>query len=65
MLLAYSMGLGIPFLLSAVLIDYLKSAFDWIKKNYKLINAVSGAMLIIIGIAMATGMLGRLLNLLS
>ena len=65
MLLAYSMGLGIPFLLSAVLIDYLKSAFDWIKKNYKLINAVSGAMLIIIGIAMATGMLGRLLNLLN
>ena len=65
MLLAYSMGLGIPFLLSAVLIDYLKSAFDWIKKNYKVINAISGAMLIIIGIAMATGMLGRLLNLLS
>jgi cytochrome c-type biogenesis protein len=65
MLLAYSLGLGIPFLLSAVLIDYLKSAFDWIKKNYKVINAISGAMLIIIGIAMATGMLGRLLNLLS
>lgn len=65
MLLAYSLGLGIPFLLSAVLIDYLKSAFDWIKKNYKLINAISGIMLIIIGIAMATGMLGRLLNLLS
>ena len=65
MLLAYSLGLGIPFLLSAVLIDYLKSAFDWIKKNYKVINAISGIMLIIIGIAMATGMLGRLLNLLS
>ena len=65
MLLAYSLGLGIPFLLSAVLIDYLKSAFDWIKKNYKLINAISGIMLIIIGIAMATGMLGRLLNLLG
>ena len=28
MLLAYSLGLGIPFLLSAVLIDYLKSAFN-------------------------------------
>ena len=65
MLLAYSLGLGIPFLLSAVLIDYLKSAFDWIKRNYKVINAISGAMLIVIGIAMATGMLGRLLNLLS
>jgi len=65
MLLAYSMGLGIPFLLSAVLIDYLKSAFNWIKQNYKTINAVSGGFLILIGIAMATGMLGRLLALLG
>ena len=65
MLLAYSLGLGIPFLLSAVLIDYLKSAFDWIKKHYKLINAVSGGLLILIGIMMATGTLGRLLTLLS
>ena len=65
MLLAYSMGLGIPFILSAVLIDYLKSAFQWIKKNYTIINAVSGCLLILIGILMATGTLGRLLSLLS
>ena len=63
MLLAYSMGLGIPFILSAVLIDYLKSAFNWIKKHYTVINAVSGALLIVIGILMMTGMLGRLLTL--
>ena len=65
MLLAYSMGLGIPFLLSAVLIDYLKSAFNWIKRNYKLINTVSGGFLILIGMMMATGTLGRLLALLA
>ena len=65
MLLSYSMGLGIPFLLSAVLIDYLKSAFNWIKRNYTVINMISGGMLIFIGILMATGTLGRLLNLLS
>lgn len=65
MLLAYSLGLGIPFVLSAVLIDYLKSAFNWIRKNYKAINAVSGGLLILVGICMATGMLGRLLTLLS
>jgi len=65
MLLAYSMGLGIPFILSAVLIDYLKSAFDWIKSHYKIINTVSGCLLILIGILMATGTLGRLLALLS
>ena len=65
MLLAYSLGLGIPFILSAVLIDYLKSAFNWIKRNYKAINIISGCLLVLIGIMMATGTLGRLLSLLS
>ena len=65
MLLAYSLGLGIPFILSAVLIDYLKTAFNWIKRNYRIINAVSGVLLVLIGILMATGTLGRLLSLLG
>ena len=65
MLLCYSMGLGIPFLLSAVLIDRLKSAFNWIKRNYKTINLVSGGFLILIGVLMASGLLGRFLSLLS
>ena len=65
MLLCYSLGLGIPFMLSAVLIDYLKSAFNWIKRNYKIINLISGSLLITLGIMMATGTLGQLLNLLS
>ena len=65
MLFAFSMGLGIPFVISAVLIDYLKSAFGWIKKNYKIINIISGSLLVLIGILMATGLLGRLLSLLG
>ncbi len=65
MLLAYSLGLGIPFILSAVLIGYLKSAFDFIKRHYKIINIVSGAFLILIGVLMATGTLGRLIGMLS
>ena len=65
MLVFYSVGLGIPFIISAVLIDKLKTAFDFIKKNYKIINLVSGGLLILIGILMATGMLGILLAILS
>ena len=65
MLLAYSLGLGIPFLLSAVLIDYLKSAFQWIKQHYGVINAVCGGLLVLLGVLMATGTLGRLLALIS
>lgn len=65
MLLLYSLGLGIPFVLSAVLIDYLRSAFDWIKRNYKTINLISGGLLILVGVLMATGTLGRLMAQLS
>ena len=65
MLLCYSLGLGIPFLLSAVLIDRLKSAFDWVKQHYGIINIISGSLLILVGICMATGLLGRLLSFLS
>ena len=65
LLLVYSLGLGIPFILSAVLIDYLKSAFDWIKRHYDIINKVCGIFLILVGILMATGTMGRLLRLLS
>ena len=65
MLLAYSLGLGIPFVFSAILIDKLKTAFQWIKKHYAIINKVCGIFLIVIGILMATGTMGRFLALLS
>ena len=65
MLLCYSLGLGIPFVISAVLIDQLKGAFQWIKGNYAVINRACGIFLIMVGLSMATGMLGRLLNLLG
>lgn len=62
MLLTYSIGLGIPFILSAVLIDKLKTAFDFIKRHYNIINIISGSLLILIGILMATGMLNGFLT---
>lgn len=65
MLLVYSLGLGIPFILSAVLIDTLKSTFNFIKRNYKVINIISGTILIIIGILMMTGYLNKVLALLT
>ena len=63
MLIVYSMGLGIPFILSAVLIDKLKGTFEMIKKHYRIVNIVSGGFLIIVGIMMMTGTFGLLLNM--
>lgn len=65
LLLVYSLGLGIPFVFSALLIDKLKTAFNTIKKHYKIINTVCGVFLVVIGILMATGLMGRFLALLS
>ncbi len=65
MLLSYSLGLGIPFLLSAVLIDQLKGAFNFIKRNYTVINYICGGLLILIGILMATGVLNTVLRSLA
>ena len=65
MLILYSAGLGIPFVISALLLDRLKDAFQLIKKNYRMINLLSGIFLIIVGIMMATGTFGYLLALFS
>lgn len=65
LLLVYSLGLGVPFLLSAVLIGRLGTVFNWIKQHYRVINVICGVFLILVGIAMASGMLNRLLAVLS
>ena len=65
MLLCYSLGLGIPFFVSAILIDKLKGAFSFIKSHYRVINLVCGLLLILVGALMATGLFGKFLTLLA
>lgn len=65
MLLCYSLGLGIPFVVSALLIERLKTTFLWIKTHYAVINKVAGGLLIVMGILMMTGYMGYFLSLLS
>lgn len=65
LLVAYSLGMGIPFLISAVLINKLNTVFTAIKKRYKVINIVCGAFLILVGISIIFGWLDALLNLFS
>lgn len=65
LLLAYSSGLGVPFLFSAVLIDKLNSVFVFIKKHYKLINTVCGVFLIVLGVLMMFGLMNYILSIFS
>lgn len=60
LLLAYSLGLGIPFIISAVLIDSLKNAFNFIKRYYRTINIVCGLFLIFVGILMMAGIFSKI-----
>lgn len=65
LLLTFSMGLGIPFVVSSILVDRLKQAFDFIKKHNRVINIVSGLFLVLVGVLMMTGVFGYFLNLVS
>ena len=55
----YSLGMGIPFVLCALIIDRVKGAFQAIKRHYKLVNRVCGVFLVIVGLAMMTGLYSR------
>ena len=57
LLLSYSLGMGIPFLASAVLIEKLSGLFTTIKRHYRIINIICGIFLILTGIIMMTGFL--------
>lgn len=51
-MVVYSIGLGIPFIVSVVLIEKMKEIFDIIKKNFNVIKKISGLILICMGIYM-------------
>ena len=65
LLLMHSLGLGIPFVFSAVLLDKLGGTFDFIKKHYGIINKACGIFLIVVGVFMMFGILNVLLALFS
>lgn len=65
LLLTYSLGLGVPFVISAILIERLTTLFNAIKKHYRVINLVCGVFLIVVGIAMCFGMMNALLAVFS
>lgn len=50
LMLVYSIGLGIPFIISVVLIEKLKTVFNFIKKHYDIVKKISGLILIIMGL---------------
>ncbi len=60
LLLFYSLGLAVPFLLTAVAFTRATAAFRWLRDRYLIVTAVSGAVLIAMGVLLFTGELTQL-----
>jgi cytochrome c-type biogenesis protein len=61
MLLAfYSLGLAVPFLVTAVAFDRATTAFRWLRDRHVLVTAISGAILIVMGLLIVSGQLAVL-----
>ena len=58
----YSLGLGIPFLLVALGFGWVATSVAWVKRNIRIINIVGGALLILIGVLMVSGLWSLWLN---
>jgi cytochrome c-type biogenesis protein len=55
LLLSYSVGLGVPFLLVGLGVTKFMGAFDWVKRRYRAIAIVSGTMMVLMGVLVFTG----------
>lgn len=57
LLFAYSLGLGLPFLATAVLLTVAFDAMGWLRRHARSVSTVSGAFLLVMGAAMVTDLL--------
>lgn len=60
LLACYSLGLAVPFLLTAVAFDRMTGTFRWLRDHYLVVTAVSGFVLVAMGVLLLSGELTRL-----
>ena len=60
LLFVYSLGLGVPFLLVAGGLGSVRRALDWVRGHLKVVNAVGGTLVIVMGLLLLSGQLTRL-----
>ena len=62
---AYCIGLGLPFILTAVAFRRAMTAFGWIKRHYGAVTRIGGGMLALVGAAMVSGVWDHLIHLMQ
>jgi cytochrome c-type biogenesis protein len=60
LLLVYSIGLGLPFLVVALAYDWAMRRLMWIKRHYRAVEIVSGTFLVVVGVALISGGLSQI-----
>ena len=58
----YCLGLGLPFLLTALAFGRAMRAFGWIKRHYTAVTRLGGAMLALVGVALVSGVWQNLIT---
>lgn len=58
----YCLGLGIPFLLVALGLNWVTGSVAWLKRHIRVVNIVGGALLIVVGVVMVSGLWTRLMS---
>lgn len=59
LLLVYSIGLGVPFVLAALAFDWVSARLGWVKRHYRGIQVTAGVLLTVFGVLMMLGVLER------
>ncbi len=54
--LAYSLGLGIPFLLAALGFGWATRAIGFLRRHIRVVNVIGGVLLIVLGLLMVSGL---------
>ena len=60
LLLVYSIGLGVPFVLAALAFDWVSARLGWVKRHYRGIQVTAGVVLVVLGVLMMFGVLQQL-----
>jgi cytochrome c-type biogenesis protein len=55
LLFCYSLGLGIPFIALGLGVEWLTGSARWVQRHYRAIAVVSGSLLVLVGVLVATG----------
>jgi len=65
LLAVYSLGLGVPFVLVALLLGRVKPILNWLNRHALVINRVAGVVLMVLGLLILTGWIGPVVGWLS